>query len=158
MLQGLIYFLTKGQNVKNIFIVATLALLSQSALALSSLNCNAQMLGKTQYAPKSFTAPALVGQGMNSLLKAKHNGDHLFLSFNGQTVSDSKAHVILDGRYRNILMNAHLNVYERNNIVSMNLRDTVTNKTQNFEFDINSDIAVSFDNGDALIEIDCATL
>ncbi|MFA5584147.1 MAG: hypothetical protein WDA09_08025 [Bacteriovoracaceae bacterium] len=144
--------------MKNIFIVATLALLSQSAFALTSLNCNAQMLGKTQYAPKTFTAPALVGQGLNSVIRAKHNNDHLFMSFNSQTVSDDKAHVILDGRYRNILMNAHMTVFERNNIVSIALRDTITNKTQGFEFDINADISVSFDNGDALIEIDCATL
>jgi len=116
------------------------------------------MLGKTQYAPKTFTAPALVGQGLNSVIRAKHNNDHLFMSFNSQTVSDDKAHVILDGRYRNILMNAHMTVFERNNIVSIALRDTITNKTQGFEFDINADISVSFDNGDALIEIDCATL
>lgn len=144
--------------MKNIFIVATLALLSQSAFALTSLNCNAQMLGKTQYAPKSFTAPALVGQGLNSVIRAKHNNDHLFLSFNPQTVSDDKAHVILDGRYRNILMNTHMSVFERNNIISIALRDTITNKYQGFEFDINSDITMSFDNGDAVIEIDCAAL
>lgn len=144
--------------MKNIFIALSFALLSQSALALSSLTCNAQMLGRTQYAPTSFTAPALVGQGLNAILRARHNTNHLFLNFNSQTVSESRAHAVLDGRYKSIMMNAHLSVEERNNIISINVRDTQTHKTQSFEFDISSDISLSFDNGKALFELDCAAL
>lgn len=142
--------------MKNTFIAATLLLLTQSSFALSTLSCNTQMLGKTQYAPKTFTAPTLVGQGLNAVIRAKHNNDHLYLNFNPQTVSQSSAHIILDGRYKKIMMNAHVSVEEKNNSISINIRDTQTLKVQSFEFDINSEISVSFDNGNALLELDCA--
>lgn len=155
MLQGHYSKLTKGHSMKNIIIAAALALITQSSFALSSLACNAQMLGKTQNAPQTFTAPVLAAQGLNSILKAKHNNDHLFLNFNPQTVAESRGHVILDGRYRHIIMNAHVSIEERNNIISISIRDTETQKTMTKDFDFNSDIVLSFDNGNALFELDC---
>jgi len=136
-------------------IAAALALISQSSFALSSFACNAQMFGRTQNAPQSFTAPVLAAQGLNSILRAKHHNDHLYLNFNPQTVSESKAHVILDGRYRNIVMNAHVSIKEKNNIISVTVRDTETQKIQTKDFDLNSEIVLSFDNGKALFELDC---
>lgn len=141
--------------MKNIIIAVTIALFSQSALALNSLACHAQMLGKTQYAPNSFTAPVLAAQGLNSVIRAQHNNDNLFINFNTQTLTQSKAHVILDGRYRNIMMNTHLSVKERSNVLTVKVRDTETQKTMTKDFEINSEITLSFDNGKALFELDC---
>lgn len=141
--------------MKKMISVLSMLVFSHSSFALSSLHCKAQMEGRSVNSPKGFIAPILTGQGLNSILKAQHQTNHLVFILNPQTVTNTKAHVILDGRTKHIPLNTHLSFEEVNNILSISLRDTETQKTDTKEFDINSEINFHFDNGSATFRMNC---
>lgn len=144
--------------MKKALIIVILVFFCGKAFALNSFVCSAHMQGKTPHAPKSISAPALIGQGLNSLLRAKDNTDHIFLHFNPQTVSETKADVIVDGRNKRILMNTHISVSKKNNIISITLRDTVTKEVKKSDFESTALISMALDNDNAYFGLNCQAL
>lgn len=141
--------------MKHILCAIALMLISSSAFALNSLDCNVRM--KTSQSDK-YWAPLVTGQGLYSILKARHHGDYLFLNFNPATVSTSSAHAILDGRNKNIPLNSLLSISEKNGIITFVIKDTETHRGETLEFDLNSEITVNFENGKASFEMRCLAI
>lgn len=141
--------------MKHILCAIALMLISSSSFALNSLDCHVRM--KATQSEKHW-APLVTGQGLYSILKARHQGDSLFLNFNPTTISTGTAHAILDGRNKNIPLNALLSISEKNGIITFTLKDTETRRSETLEFDFNSEIAVNFENGKASFEMRCLAI
>lgn len=128
---------------------------TSSTFAVSNLTCNVLMLGKALQSSKKTVSPILTGQGLNSVLRAKDHQYFLSLYFNSKTLSESKAHVILDGRYRHVPMNIHMSVEEKNNILTIMVRDTVSSASEIKDFDIDSAISLQLKNTNGVFEVEC---
>lgn len=83
-----------------------------AAEAVSSFNCNAQMIGLNEdgVSTRGLIAPLLVSSNKDSLINAKYTYEALALNFNPNVLNDGGAYVILDGRAKMMLLNVHVSL------------------------------------------------
>lgn len=112
--------------------VTFLSLLSWSMAseAVSSFNCNAQMIGLDDdgVSTRGLIAPLLVSSNKDSLINAKYTYEALSLNFNPNVLNDKGAYVILDGRAKMMLLNVHVSLKAVNDkAIRVEMTDRVSN-------------------------------